>query len=310
VTPADHDEFYRRMREAFRFLEGQVAAGRVRWYGVSSNNYPLPASNSTHTSVLRMLAAAEEVSPGHHFRVVQLPLNLYESGGALESNNNGQTVLEFCRSKGLGVLANRPLNAYHENRLLRLADFLPPGGKAPGETELRQLLAPLAEHEQKLALELGGRLMDSAGIAAALLDIVPQVRSIAHWEQAAGPHVIRPIQSWLQQCRRELAGHPGWDQWQEEFIRRVNAALGGIQRHLAATQQSVSDQVRVRLAQSGYPPSGEPLSRLALNVLLSLDGLSAVLVGMRRREYVEDAVGAAGLPRVDSLEILKRFSGT
>jgi aryl-alcohol dehydrogenase-like predicted oxidoreductase len=31
------DEFYRRLAEAFRFFESRVAAGTLRWYGVSSN---------------------------------------------------------------------------------------------------------------------------------------------------------------------------------------------------------------------------------------------------------------------------------
>jgi aryl-alcohol dehydrogenase-like predicted oxidoreductase len=307
VAAADHDEFYRRVREAFRFLEGEAGAGRIRWYGVSSNNYLAPASSPTHTSVARTLAAAEEASAHHHFRVVQLPLNLYESGGALTKNNDGQTVLEFCRARNLGVLANRPLNAFHDNRLIRLADFLAPGRKAPGREELRAALEPLAAHEQKLVRDLGGRLMDQAGIAPALLEIVPQLRSVAQWEQAAGAYVIRPIQSWLQQQRRDHSGKPGWEAWYEEFIRTINAALESVQRHLAAAQQEVSDQVRTRLAQAGYPPSGESLSRLALNVLLGLEGVSGVLVGMRRREYVADAMGAAGLERVDSLEILRRL---
>ena len=107
LRPEDHYEFYRRVREAFRFLESQVEQGRIRWYGISSNNYGLPASEPRHTSVVRSLAAAESVSPNHHFRVVQLPMNLYEPGGAVEQNNEGQTVLDYCRQKGLGVLVNR-----------------------------------------------------------------------------------------------------------------------------------------------------------------------------------------------------------
>ncbi len=312
LAPSDHDEFYRRVGEAFRFLEGQVEKGKIRWYGVSSNNYALPASAPAHTSVARTLAAAESVSRDHHFRVVQLPLNLYESGGALEPES-GKTVLEFCREKGLGVLANRPLNAYHQNHLVRLADFLPPGAKAPGQDDLRALLRPLAEHEQKLAGELGGSLLGGSrtapGIAASLLDIVPQIRSVAHWEQAAGPHVIRPIQGWLAQCRQALSSRPGWEEWHGEFLRRINAAFEGIHRHLSTAQQEASDQVRVELAQAGYPPSGESLSRLALNVLLGLEGLSCVLVGMRRPEYVEDAMGAVSLERVDSLQVLKTLIG-
>ena len=43
LTTADHDEFYRRIREAFRFLEQKVADGVIGWYGVSSNNFGQPA---------------------------------------------------------------------------------------------------------------------------------------------------------------------------------------------------------------------------------------------------------------------------
>lgn len=308
LTAADHDEFYRRVREAFRFLESQVEQGRVRWYGVSSNNYALAEAEPAHASVARTLQAAESVSASHHFRVVQLPLNLYESGGALERNNEGKTVLEFCREKGIGVLGNRPLNAYRGGCLVRLADFRAPGAKPPGRDELREMLRPLAEHEQKLVLDVGGELM-GPGIANSLLDIVPQLRSLAHWEQTAGPYVIRPIQQWLQQCRKQLAGRPGWEQWQNQFIPLINAAFDSVQRYLSASQQETSDAVRVQLAQAGYPPSGESLSRLALNVLLGLDGLSAVLVGMRRAEYVEDALGAAGLERVNSQAILEALPG-
>ena len=91
--------------------------------------------------------------------------------------------------------------------------------------------------------------------------------------------------------------------WLEQFLPLINGALEGVQRHLQAGQQAVSDEVRVAVAQAGYPPAGESLSRLALNVLLGLDGLSCVLVGMRRAAYVEDALGAVGLDRVPSLAL-------
>ena len=307
VQAPDREEFYRRVREAFRFMESEVERGTIRWYGVSSNNYPLATSEPTHTSVARTLAEAEAISASHHFRVVQLPMNLYEPGGALEPNNGGKTVLEFCCQQGLGVLVNRPLNASHQDRLVRLADFLPPGGKPPGREELRARLRPLAEHEHTLARELGGELM-GGGIAQSLLDIVPQLRSPAHWEQAAGPYVLRPIQGWLANCQARFAGRPEWEQWKQQFLGLLNAAFEDIQRYLSAAQQQMSDQVRARLAQAGYPPSGESLSRLALNVLLGLEGLSSVLVGMRRVEYVEDAMGAVATERVDSLKLLRELA--
>ncbi len=309
LDPADHEEFYRRIREAFRYLESEVERGRIRWYGVSSNNYLLAASAPNHTSVARTLQAAESVSANHRLRVVQLPLNLYESGGALQPNNDGQTVLEFCRQRGLGVLANRPLNASRRDRLVRLADYVAPGKKTPGAEELRVLLDPVAEQEHKLARELGAPLLGGSGIAVFLLEILPQVRSAAQWEQAAGSLVIRPVQGWLIECRRRFKGREEWNQWQDDFIPLLNRALEQIHRHLAAAQQLVSDMVRARLVgEAGYPPAQQSLSQMALNVLLGLEGLSCTLVGMRRVDYVEDALAALDLERVDSLGILRRFA--
>ena len=50
-------------------------------------------------------------------------MNLLETGGVTERNQaNGQSVLEFARSKKLGVLINRALNAIAHNKILRLAE--------------------------------------------------------------------------------------------------------------------------------------------------------------------------------------------
>ena len=59
---------------AFRFFEGEVAGGRLRWYGVSSNTVAQPVDDPEATSLTRMLAAAREAGgPDHHFAVLQLP---------------------------------------------------------------------------------------------------------------------------------------------------------------------------------------------------------------------------------------------
>ena len=119
---ATRDEFYRRLQEAFGYFESQVAAGRLRWYGVSSNTATAPADAPEATSLSRMWSAAHAAGgAGHHFRVLQLPMNLIESGAAFEPNNDGATVLEKAQALGVGVLVNRPLNAIVDNRLLRLA---------------------------------------------------------------------------------------------------------------------------------------------------------------------------------------------
>jgi hypothetical protein len=312
VGEAEHDEFYRRVREAFRFLEGKVAEGRIRWYGISSNNFPSPLSSNTRTSVERCREAAESVSPNHHFRVVQLPLNLHESGGALERNNSGKTVLEFAKEKGLGVLLNRPLNAFFSNRMIRLADFRQPGQPPAGKERLHAILEPVRRMEQELEEQHGIPLLygEGKGIAHYLETIVPRVQSPAQWEQAFYEYVVMPIERWATECQQLYGGSPEgpqWDAWWNRFADILPPVLEDVGRYVGSSQQAVSDEVRSQLELAGYPATGESLSRMAANVLLRLDGVSSVLVGMRRPEYVEDSMGAVALEPVDSLSILSRF---
>jgi aryl-alcohol dehydrogenase-like predicted oxidoreductase len=312
VGDAERDEFYRRVREAFRYLEEQVSKGRIRWYGISSNNFPAPASAPTQTSVERCWQAAESVSPEHHFRVVQLPLNLYESGGALELNNGGKTVLAFAKEKGLGVLLNRPLNAFFSNRMIRLADFLPVGQPPPGVEQLQKILEPVWLMEKELAEQHGIPLLygEGKGIAHYLGTIVPQVKSPAQWEQAFYEYVVMPIERWATECQQLYGDGPegaDWTSWWDRFSKALPAALEEVGRYVGSAQQAVSDEIRAQVEQAGYPPTRESLSRIANNILLSLEGVSCVLVGMRRPEYVEDTMGAVALGHVDSLAILSRF---
>ncbi len=117
------EAFHERMRKAFAYLEGEVAADRIRWYGVSSNTAAAPPEDPEATSLTRMLEAAREAGgPYHHFRVLQLPMNLFESAPAFIRKEEGLTVLEAALAAGIGVLVNRPLNAMAGQGMVRLAD--------------------------------------------------------------------------------------------------------------------------------------------------------------------------------------------
>lgn len=304
----DHKEFYRRIGQAFQFLEHKVRQGKIRWYGTSSNNYGLAASDPAMTSVARCLAEAEGISPAHHFRVIQLPMNLYESGGAIELNNQGQTVLDFCRARGLGVLINRPLNAFFDNQMIRLADFAKPGSRTPQIEELSTLLSPLRKHEELLLEEIqvspiGGR----EKLVKILEQIVPQLKSVDHWEQVVSHYVIVPLQRWIEDNSKKLGNNVSWGVWLEQFFPILHETFEEIERFVQAQQQSVSDQVRHKLRQAGMTDDSPTLSQIALSVLLNLDGVSCVLNGMRRRTYVQDALESILLPPIDALHLLKNF---
>ncbi|HEY5649222.1 MAG TPA: aldo/keto reductase [Nitrospiria bacterium] len=310
VSEADQDEFYRRIREAFLFLEEAVRGGRIQCYGISSNHFGYPLSNPEAVKIDRCLSIAGEISAEHHFQVVQFPLNLFEPGAALEKNNGGLTALEFCGKNGIGVLTNRPLNAFAGGRMLRLADFAAPGGKPPGLEALKKILEPLREVEIRFAETFSASREETPDVADRLEEILPKIQSTAHFEHAAGPFIIDPIRRWLAQVHAELEDDPKWPAWQKAFAEGVNRAIEEMGRYVAARDQKTSDAVRELLFEAGFPRGNaeqEPLSRMAVGVLLSLPGLSAALAGMRRPEYVRDLMGLPDRPPVEGASILKNL---
>jgi aryl-alcohol dehydrogenase-like predicted oxidoreductase len=128
LTDADHrgvpkDEaravFYDRAARAFHSLESEVASGRIRAYGVSSNTFVVAHERADAVSLPRLLSLA---GPG--FAVIQLPFNPIETGARTPVHTeDGRSVLDVARAAGLGVLVNRPFNAFSERGLVRFADL-------------------------------------------------------------------------------------------------------------------------------------------------------------------------------------------
>jgi aryl-alcohol dehydrogenase-like predicted oxidoreductase len=121
VSRAEFDE---RIRLAFAKLEELVAAGKIRCYGTATwEGYRRPR-NAPDALDLRRLAeiAAAEGGAGHHFRFIQLPLNL----AMPEAFTNG--VLDTAAQLGIAVVASASLLQG------RLAQGLPPelAEKFPG----------------------------------------------------------------------------------------------------------------------------------------------------------------------------------
>lgn len=149
--------FYERVRRAFRHLESEVAAGRIGAYGISSNTLVVPREKDDAVSLERVL---ESAGPG--FAVVQLPFNPLETGAKEPSHTaDGRSVLDLARGAGLGVLVNRPLNAFSSRGLVRFAalqpDVLRELGRDAAWDEAR--MRPLASH---LETAFGERSEDSS----------------------------------------------------------------------------------------------------------------------------------------------------
>jgi hypothetical protein len=298
------DEFYGRLRAAFAYLETRVAAGQVQWYGVSSNTLVTAADEPDAVSLSRLLDAAREAGgAGHHCRVVQCPMNLFESGALLRPNtgpDGTRSVLQLAQAEGLALLVNRPLNAIPPDgrAMVRLADRAVEPQAAPFETLRGRVWALEEEFRREIAAHIhhGGQGLPPSDYfrwAEELARVRPQVQNLEHWEQVEGQMVAPHINQVLQALSRHLRDDLGdrWQDWRERYLPELLALLREMRREAAV--QSRDRAAAIAAALDPLLPEDrrkEPLSRKALWTLVSTPGVACVLVGMRTPAYVEDAL--------------------
>ena len=111
----DRPAFLATIENAFAELESQAAMGRIGAYGCATwNGFRTFAANRNHLSLTELLDAARKVAgDGHHFRVVQLPVNLAmtEAIRAPTQTDNGKNValLDLAEELGIAVVASASL---------------------------------------------------------------------------------------------------------------------------------------------------------------------------------------------------------
>ena len=296
------DQFYRRVSLAFVFLESQVAAGRIAWYGISSNTAVSPPDDVEATSLSRLLeAAATAGGPNHHFRVLQVPLNLFEAGAVSTAGPTApHTVVERAAEAGIGVLTNRPLNAQAGETLVRLAD-VPADEVAPGPSP-EDSLARVAALEEEFRAQIGSRLRAPEGGPAPadwfrwadqLRVMTGHLQGLEHWRQIEEQMISPAVGQVVQVLDQSLTGpiQEVWRSWLEQYLPALDVLLQAFRSRAGRQSQAQSNRVAAALnPHLSLARRSESLSRKALWVLVSTPGVSAVLLGMRHPDYVSDGL--------------------
>lgn len=320
-------EFYNRLEQAFTYFESQVAAGRLQYYGVSSNTVTAPAESPEATSLASMVEAAQAAATSagletHHFRVLQLPMNLFESGAALTANTGAagrQTVLEYAQQAGVAVLVNRPLNAMPapQSGIVRLADL--PLEDAPIdvarqldvvgtlEQEYRNSIAPAMQQAKQ-----GTAPDEFFNWSQELQRVRPQIQGLEHWEQLERQMIAPQVNQAIQTLSRHLTGEPSerWEAWRERYVPELLALLHGMRRE--ATERSRARTTAIAHALDPLLPDARrqsTLSRKALWILAWTPGVTCVLNGMRTPHYVDDTLAILRWePLKDVIQAYKRMT--
>ena len=315
------DEFYRRLRNAFAFFESQVEAGRIGCYGISSNTAASPASGPDSPSLTRTLEAARAAGgDDHHFKLLQVPLNLFERGAAFERNSGpdeNHTVLEIAESEGLAVLVNRPLNAFAAGTLFRLADV----SEEESDVSLDVLLPKLTELEAAFREDIAPEIKSEESsldptqffdISARLEEMRGVVQGVAHWSRLEAQiyqAVFAITEALDQQLAEGLAKR--WRRWRQSYIPTLGQALREMRVQAGERSRERNTALCERIDQ--HLPAerrAESLSRKALWTVASTPGVTSVLVGMRTAAYVDDAIEVMKWPRLEHVGEVYRAVGS
>jgi aryl-alcohol dehydrogenase-like predicted oxidoreductase len=316
------DEYHRRIKQAFTYLQTEVARGRIQWYGISSNTFPRAEDAIDRTSLERVWQSAEEIAgDAHHFAVVEFPMNIFESGAISERNQHHgtKTLLDFCAEKNLGVLVNRPLNAIAAKKLIRLADF--PQMDIPPDDDVDDLLHDLKLQEvefsstQLNALELDEQDRDAVKQFLTLGQNLDEgnwreFASVEEWRDISQSVLAPRIQYAFGILRPYTQDNPALFTFLTNYAEHVDEAFEYISNYYTNRGHERSMKIHHALnALMGEDYFELSLSQKAVLLIRSLPQVSSVLVGMRSDEYVEDSVySLQAKPLTRAAEIWERLA--
>lgn len=278
------DVYYSRIQKAFEHLELEVDRGRIRHYGVSSNTFPEAESRSDFTSLKKVFDVAKSVSAKNHFAVVQLPFNVYEAGAVLHKNNDRMSVFEFAKEHDLGVLGNRPFNAFAKGRLVRLTSY-PTHDDVEVKGGLHTTLGRAIELEKRAP----GAPKAPQGLqwAHALRDRLSEIDDLLVWRDALFGQIYPSIRQALSRLTPEHAN------WANDYQTAIQDLLRLVTWDLENLANQKSQLIGEQL--QGLVPElavSQTLSKKVLRLYQAFPQMNCVLVGMRTPQYVNDVLSA------------------
>ncbi len=300
--------FYKQIEKSFTFLEKAAAEGTIQYYGISSNNLALPSNHREKVHLERLVEVAKKVGgENHHFRFVQLPLNLLEAQAITQSD----AITQCASSEGISLFARRPLNAVYEEEMVRLSHFEKKELSLDFERHVQWGVALEDEWKTTIApfihlpegLPLPSQLFNWA---QALHDLRKQQLNFLDWshleEEQITPQLTYLFQLIEQNIQRNEPLYNVWIDWKKRYMLALQPLIQFLRdrsMNQSAFQSLCIDQVTSRL----LPPKTQEalLSQKTLRVLTKTPGVTCVINSMHTPKYVQDSLAALELPAPDDV---------
>lgn len=292
-------EYYRRIKDAFIHLDEEVKRGRISYYGISSNTFGEKETKQNFTSLEKVLNIAKEISEENHFAVVQFPMNLFETGGMnnLNQQNGTKTFLQFAGENNLGVLVNRPLNAISKNKLIRLADY--PVTEDRSEAEVLSLINDLQQQEtiliEKYINFIGlsasekKNVIDCISLSAILKSNINKFDGPANFNEIKSTYLIPRANFAINEIGKNYHDDEKVERALRNYAVTTNILLDSIFSNLAKEKNLENEKSHKEIDKFANSEQRKlSLSQKAILLINSVPQVSSTLVGMKSVNYVND----------------------
>lgn len=277
------EEYYNRIKKAFAYLEEEVQKGRIKAYGISSNTFVLPLNHPEVTDLNKVLQVARDIK-ATHFKAIQFPFNLIEIGALEKYGEYGDhSLLETAQLQGLTTLSNRPLNAFTNDQLVRLAtyEFMTDHfDEAKAEENYQECMRQLREKWAQASA--GDELVDEQDFEE--ISLIKQFKEL--WKTLSSADAVDQVfhGHFFPFLARVWGGGGLNAQEAVPFYQLLDDAHRFARKNMSARALAFRDQAR----KVGLLPveSDKPFSVDVIETYLSY-GIDYVLLGMKKPEYVD-----------------------
>lgn len=296
-------ELFKRIEKAFLHLEIEVQNGRIQHYGISSNSFPIASDRYDFLELEKIWDLANSISKDHHFRMIQLPFNLLEKGAVTEKNQSSQqSVLEYAARKSLGVLINRPLNAFYKNQLLRLSSIILENDFDPNllselfgllidlESDFIDKILPKLQIEENKQKELSGLFSGASYLQKRYQELGPYWQ----WLENQARFISEQTSYGVQLVNEIPDKDPAVIEWLNEYVELFNNLLGSLTLYYGHISHQTNEKILSHTMKINPGLKEKNLQDIAIASVMQTAGVSSVLVGMRQNMYVKGVIKLLG----------------
>jgi aryl-alcohol dehydrogenase-like predicted oxidoreductase len=283
-------EFINLLKRAFEHLEVEVARGRIQHYGISSSAFLKKEISSDFLNINEIFSIAESISKNHHFSVVQVPFNLFETDPLFSYNQNKKTFFESTKEKNLGVLTCRPLTSHHRDKVHHFITF-PGKDEVSVKGKLHKTLMDVIELEKELEKKSPQNMDFKWGHS--LRNHLNKISDWWKWSLYLQQEILPGLHAGIE----KLPQTPDWNQWKVNYVNNLHTLLALITESLQGIANLRTNQICHYLNSECKSLTGESkLSNKVTRLYLALPEIHSIVMGLSHPQHVEDLLELGDIP--------------